>query len=95
MEDEKAPSPPDLGLEDLAAFAETWRKVYLSAPKTWAPVVAAAVARPEACEMVASVAKAGARAILTNCSIMEYRCGRSPLIDRQHTVNKSDSRRAR
>lgn len=45
----------DLGVEDLAALAETGRKMYLKAPRTWAPVLAAAAARPEACEMAAAV----------------------------------------
>jgi hypothetical protein len=29
--------------------------MYLKAPRTWAPVLAAAAARPEACEMAAAV----------------------------------------
>jgi hypothetical protein len=61
----------DLGIEDLTALAETGRKMYLKAPKTWAPVLAAAVARPEAVAMAASVAKGAAeRATCDNLKLV-------------------------
>ena len=45
--------------------------MYLKAPKMWAPVLAEAVIRPEACEMAAAVAKGAAeRATCDNVKLL-------------------------
>ena len=78
--DGSASRRPDLGFDDLAALVETGRKMYLRAPRTWAPVIAAAARRPEACEMIAAVARgAGERVTCDNVKLVARGVVRSVL----------------
>ena len=57
--------------EELARLAEAGRRAYLRAPRTWAPVLAETVTRPEAVEMAARVAEGlGERATCENARLV-------------------------
>ena len=57
--------------EELARLAEAGRRAYLRAPRTWAPVLAETLTRPEAVEMAARVAEGlGERATCENARLV-------------------------